>query len=255
MTQPSWFARRHPQSPLASVSKEVGVQDWEGATTKAFSDLGTRAVCALVKAGYLSQGDMRRLKEIEQETDNVAGVIAEAVWAEVKARGDSSTAVETAMHLLSYLAEAQEATRADADPLPPDRLIFLGMEIATLGELLTVLEEGILRDAAATRAVRQAQRDSAAATNRINAANADRIRRWIVSRGQDILDTYGLPREAWDAKKLANEVFREWIPVPANDQDPEDRLPDREVSHATVKRTITKAWNEGGLRLPPSKRR
>lgn len=120
-----------------------------------------------------------------------------------------------------------------------------------MSELLTFASAGVLEDAADKRALREAQTTAARETNRKRAADTARLRDWIIRRAQSILDNGEAPDGRWDACALADEVFRDWAPVPANDQQFDDRLASKRVSYATVKREVKTAWLNGALSIPP----
>ncbi len=252
MTYPSWFGRRHPTSPLGAmpVTEKVGEKDWAGASGLAISQMATSAISALVGEGFFGPNDLTVLKQLAADEHPFVGMVAEACHKEAERRGEVSLTVETAIKLLFALADAEDATADGSEHRPADEVLFIGMEIATLGELLTVSTTGVLEDAADKRALRDAQAAAARDTNRKRAVDTARLRDWIVRRAQSILDHGEAPAGRWDAGALADEVFRDWAPVPANDQWAEDRLATRRISYATVKREVKTAWLGGGLRIP-----
>lgn len=253
MTHLSWFGRRHPTSPLGAmpVTEKVGEKDWAGASGLALSQMATAAISALVGEGFFGPNDLAVLKQLAADEQPFVGMVAEACHEEAERRGEVSLTVETAIKLLFALADAEDATSDDSkSKVSADEVLYLGMEIATLGELLTVSTTGILEDAADKRALRDAQAAAARDTNRKRAVDTARLRDWIIRRAQSILDHGEAPAGRWDASALADEVFRDWAPVPANDQWAEDRLATKRISYATVKREVKTAWLGGGLRIP-----
>jgi len=251
MTHPSWFGRRHPTSPLGAmqVTEKVGARDWAGASSLALSQMATRAIAALVDEGFFGPNDIAVLKQLSADERPFIGMVAEACQGAAERRGEVSLTIETAIKLLFAIADAEDATDESNAGLSADEVLFIGLEIATLGEVLTVAATGILEDAADKRALREAQAAAARETNRKRAADTARLRDWIIRRAQSILDHGEAPAGRWDAGALADEVFRDWAPVPANDQWAEDRLATKRVSYATVKREVKTAWLNGDLRI------
>lgn len=251
MTHPSWFGRRHPTSPLGAmpVTEKVKEKDWNGASSLAMGRMADRALIALAREGFFGPNDVALIKQLSTTKQPFVGMVAEGCHDEAERRGEVSLTVETAIKLLFALADAEDAT-AEGSEHRPDEVLFIGMEIATLDELLTASTTGVLEDAADKRALREAQAAAARDTNRKRAADTARLRDWIVRRAQSILDHGEAPTGRWDAGALADEVFRDWAPVPANDQWAEDRLATKRISYATVKREVKTAWLGGGLRIP-----
>lgn len=252
MTHPSWFSRRHPSSPLGAmpVTEKVGSGDWSGASGHAISHMANQALTVLAEQGFFGPSDVEVLRKLAADNQPFIGMVAEACHEEAVRRGTVNLTVETAIRLLFSVADAEDATGDGCDPRPADEVLFIGMEIATLSELLTTAAAGVLEDAAEKRALREAQAAAARETNRKRAADTARLRDWIIRRAQSILDHDEAPAGGWAAGALADEVFRDWAPVPANDQWAEDRLATKRVSHATVKREVRTAWLNGGLRIP-----
>lgn len=255
MSAPSWFARRHPDSPIgqAAVADCVGTQDWPAASSAVVSDFATRALAALADEDFFTENDFNTLRSMATSGAPFIGDVAEACWSEAKRRATCSLAAETAIHLLFAVAEAEDATTQQSDPVTvPDELLFLGMEIATLGELLTMTQAGVLEDAADKRAIREAQRQSAHNTNRLKAEAVEKRRAWIIDRARSIMENGPLPdgESRWSAGLLADEVFRDWAPVPANDDDDDRARSEKRTSMATIQREVKSAWLQGTLKPP-----
>lgn len=252
MTYPSWLGRRHPSSPLAAtpVTESVGAKDWNGATSHALSEMASRALLALSAEGFFGPGDAATIRELAAGEGPFIGIIAEDCQAATEQMGPVSLTVEAAIKLMFAIADAEDATADGVDPRAADELVFIGMEVATLSELLTVAQTGLVEDAADKRALRGAQAAAARETNRKRAADTARLRLWIIQRAQSILDHGERPAGGWDAGAVADEVFRDWAPVPANDQDAEDRLTAKRIKYATVTREVKTAWLNGDLRIP-----
>lgn len=258
MSAPSWFARRHPDSPIgqAVVAESVGAKDWPAASSAVMSDFATRALVALTSEGFFTPADLDTLKSMASADAPFIGDVAEACWSEAKRRADCSLAAETAIHLLFAVAEAEDATKQLSDAAcPPDELLFLGMEIASLGELLTITQAGVMEAAAEQRALREAQSLSAHNTNRRRAEGVERRRAWIIEKARSIMENGpppdGEPR--WSYSLLADEVFRDWAPVPANDHHDDEGRPVKRTPHSAIQREVKTAWLNGTLK-PPSGR-